>query len=142
MHKSNSNTSRCTYHSLRHTQTHTHTETHTDTRVTHLEVSVYHPHLMAVEHGLQNLLDAMTACKQQVGLVSLNTSQAPPPVHSLMHRLQRLNICTHTHTHTHFLSIYDMSRTQKHKFGHIETPSSTHARAQGTHIHTDLRTSV
>lgn len=34
---------------------------------------MYHPHLMAVEHGLQDLLDAVTARKQQGEQVSLST---------------------------------------------------------------------
>lgn len=35
--------------------------------VTHLQVPVHHTHLMAVKHRLQDLLDAMTACKHQGG---------------------------------------------------------------------------
>lgn len=33
--------------------------------ITHLQVPVHHAHLMAVKHRLQDLLDAMTACKHQ-----------------------------------------------------------------------------
>ncbi|MEQ2242958.1 hypothetical protein ILYODFUR_002136 [Ilyodon furcidens] len=33
--------------------------------ITHLQVTVHHAHLMAVKHRLQDLLDAMTACKHQ-----------------------------------------------------------------------------
>lgn len=33
--------------------------------VTHLQVAVDHAHLMAVQRGLQDLLNAMTACKHQ-----------------------------------------------------------------------------
>ncbi len=35
------------------------------TPVTHLEISVHHAHLMAMKHRLQDLLDAVTACKHQ-----------------------------------------------------------------------------
>lgn len=39
-----------------------------DEKVTHLEVTVDHAHLVAVEHSLEDLLNAMTACKQQGAL--------------------------------------------------------------------------
>lgn len=35
--------------------------------ITHLQVPVHNTHLMAVKHRLQDLLDAMTACKHQGG---------------------------------------------------------------------------
>lgn len=35
---------------------------------TYLQVTVDHVHLVAVEHGLQDLLDAVAACKQQGAL--------------------------------------------------------------------------
>lgn len=38
-----------------------------DPPTTHLQVPVHHTHLMAVKHRLQDLLDAMTACKHQGG---------------------------------------------------------------------------
>ena len=81
-----------------YTHLHTHTQTHTHPlQVTHLEVSVYHPHLMAVEHGLQDLLDAMTARKQQGEQVSLSTFSNAPDCHI------HAEAATHTHTHTHTL---------------------------------------
>lgn len=45
--------------------------------VTHLQVSVHHAHLMAVKHRLQDLLDAMTACKHQGAHVSLSSATVP-----------------------------------------------------------------
>ena len=69
-------------HKKEHTHTHTHTSTYytkkqpralffekesTLTAVTHLQVPVYHTHLMAVKHRLQDLLDAMAACKHRGG---------------------------------------------------------------------------
>ena len=89
-------------------RTHAHTlaptHTHTDSRplqVTHLEVPVYHPHLMAVEHSLQDLLDAMTARKQQGEQVSLRTFRP-----HLSHPCRGSNISIkshprHTDTHIH-----------------------------------------
>ncbi len=35
--------------------------------ITHLQVPVHYTHLMAVKHRLQDLLDAVTACKHQGG---------------------------------------------------------------------------
>ena len=45
-----------------------------ETPVTHLEISVHHAHLVAVKHRLQDLLDAMTACKHQGAQVSLSSA--------------------------------------------------------------------
>lgn len=39
-------------------------------RITHLQVAMDHAHLMAVQHSLQDLLNAMTACKHQGARVS------------------------------------------------------------------------
>lgn len=50
---------------------------------------MYHPHLMAVEHGLQDLLDAVTARKQQGEQVSLSTVSPQLTVTS-MQRQRRL----------------------------------------------------
>ncbi|GAA6098793.1 uncharacterized [Tachysurus ichikawai] len=47
------------------------------TPVTHLQISVHHTHLMAVKHRLQDLLDAMTACKHQGAHVSLSSATVP-----------------------------------------------------------------
>lgn len=35
--------------------------------VTHLQVPVYHPHLVAVQHGLQDLLDTVTEEREEGG---------------------------------------------------------------------------
>lgn len=87
-----------------HRQTHSCTDRHL--HLTHLQVPVYHPHLMAVEHSLQDLLDAMTACKQQGEQVSLNTFSTPS-IHAAAatchtHTRKR----THSRTHTNIIFVY------------------------------------
>lgn len=86
---------------------------------THLQVSVYHPHLMAVEHGFQDLLDAMTACKQQGEQVSLNNSQ--PPTVTSMQRQQ----CLKTRPpHTHWSHLLQSLNEPTH-IQHISSPLNT-----------------
>lgn len=53
--------------------------------VTHLQVPVHHPHLVAVQHGLQDLLDAVTGGREEgaglrAGLpLEAPGGRAPPP---------------------------------------------------------------
>lgn len=47
--------------------------------ITHLQVPVHHAHLMAVKHRLQDLLDAMTACKHQGRGAHVSLSSATIP---------------------------------------------------------------
>lgn len=78
-------------------------KTKTKTRaVTHLEISVHHAHLVAVKHRLQDLLDAMTACKHQGACVSWSSAtfsraQAQAGNEILQLHVNKLVLCiTHT----------------------------------------------
>lgn len=112
-------------------QTHKHRRTHARTRPhrytalqgTHLEVSVYHPHLMAVEHGLQDLLDAVTARKQQGEQVSLSTSSPQLTVTSMQR--QRCLCAGHTHRIT-TIAVAHAHRYLRNMISHTRTTFRRH----------------
>lgn len=98
---------------------------------------MYHPHLMTVEHGLQDLLDAMTACKQQGEQVSLNSISPQHPcrggyitmishTQTARNDLTRCTTAAHTHTHKSVRVNMSVNYTGWRLVGHFPKQSKTY----------------
>lgn len=95
---------------------------------------MYHPHLMAVEHGLQDLLDAVTARKQQGEQVSLSTSSPQLTVTSMQrqrrlcaghtHRITTIAVA-HAHTHRYLRNMSSHTCTIFRRRAHTHTHNKT-----------------